>query len=500
MLTSGWINAALGFYEPAAAKRLGVPPSRVHHSALLGAVAHLREPPFSPPRIVPPPPPRTTPAAFAPPRFVPPPPSVTPAAVSNVPQVYADAAAGRAVSARTVGSTAAAEAGNSRTAIPNGSPADRPRPPGGAADSAAAVPAGPRGSALGEDQQLRAPPGDPRGPVSGAAPSGSSRRKGKGKRRKGAVGPARPGGAPTGTGGPPVGPVQAMWGASSRIIDSAAIAAGGIDAVRKAWGKTSEAGALYDVLQAFPTCTVAEVGLCCLDPALLQSWGYSPAALPPMGASPDALLLHPPASLNADNPDEGLLHAFASLQLRMGEDQPVRGESGGPAPFPSPHSSCFPSPVGVGQRVEVLEIKNVCPFVERTSLNRKGHVTRRYFVSSRGPSQTVATFWIPQLQLEMAASGAESALLVSRSLTQGMAVFRVRRDEAYLKDMMEVVALLYCQYVRKFVQPPVNMFMGLPVYERLLQRTLNLARHPERLQLPPFTQMAPNFDSQPFLR
>lgn len=35
----------------------------------------------------------------------------------------------------------------------------------------------------------------------------------------------------------------------------------GIDEVRKAWGKTSEAGAMYDVLNAFSSCTLAEVRL-----------------------------------------------------------------------------------------------------------------------------------------------------------------------------------------------------------------------------------------------
>lgn len=39
--------------------------------------------------------------------------------------------------------------------------------------------------------------------------------------------------------------------------------------------------------------------------------------------------------------------------------------------------------------VEVVEIKNVCPFFERAKVNRKGHITRTYFVSNKGPSQSV---------------------------------------------------------------------------------------------------------------
>lgn len=57
------------------------------------------------------------------------------------------------------------------------------------------------------------------------------------------------------------------------------------------------------------------------------------------------------------------------------------------------------------------------------------------------------------------------------------------RDEAYLKDMMEVISMLYCQYVIRGVQPPVNVFMGLPVYERLLQGTLGLARRAQRVHV-----------------
>lgn len=43
-LTTGQLNAALGFYEPAAARKLDVPPSFVGHRRLLAAHANLRLP------------------------------------------------------------------------------------------------------------------------------------------------------------------------------------------------------------------------------------------------------------------------------------------------------------------------------------------------------------------------------------------------------------------------------------------------------------------------
>ena len=52
------------------------------------------------------------------------------------------------------------------------------------------------------------------------------------------------------------------------------------------------------VAAAFPGSQLAEVGLCRLQEALLPpAWGFAPGSLPPIGASPDALIRHrlPPA-------------------------------------------------------------------------------------------------------------------------------------------------------------------------------------------------------------
>jgi len=46
LLTTGRLNAALGFYEPAAAKRLGIPRDRVNHNSLLSAAANLQMPAY----------------------------------------------------------------------------------------------------------------------------------------------------------------------------------------------------------------------------------------------------------------------------------------------------------------------------------------------------------------------------------------------------------------------------------------------------------------------
>ena len=48
VLTTGQLNAALGFYEPEAARTLGIPGNRVRHGALLGVYNNLRQPPYIP--------------------------------------------------------------------------------------------------------------------------------------------------------------------------------------------------------------------------------------------------------------------------------------------------------------------------------------------------------------------------------------------------------------------------------------------------------------------
>ena len=46
LLTTGKLNAALGFYEPAAAKRLNIPRDRVSHNAILSAISNLQLPAY----------------------------------------------------------------------------------------------------------------------------------------------------------------------------------------------------------------------------------------------------------------------------------------------------------------------------------------------------------------------------------------------------------------------------------------------------------------------
>jgi hypothetical protein len=47
---------------------------------------------------------------------------------------------------------------------------------------------------------------------------------------------------------------------------------------------------------------------------------------------------------------------------------------------------------------------------------------------------------VPQAQMHMVAAGTQSALIVSRSATRGVRVFRMWRDDEYLARMLALAA------------------------------------------------------------
>ncbi|MEW5319169.1 MAG: hypothetical protein WDW38_010336 [Sanguina aurantia] len=123
---------------------------------------------------------------------------------------------------------------------------------------------------------------------------------------------------------------------------------------------------------------------------------------------------------------------------------------------------------------EVVEIKNGCPFGERSA--RSGGRGDGFVINDRGPRDMVSAMWVPQLQLHMLASGCASGLLVSRSATKGVRVFRMYRDDPYLATMLSLVSRFHTSHVLQRKPPPVNMFSTDPTYIQFLYRTLQLAR------------------------
>lgn len=165
----------------------------------------------------------------------------------------------------------------------------------------------------------------------------------------------------------------------------------GLPSICCSWGSAQEAAALVQVAAAFPQSQLAEVGLCRLQQELLPpSWGFGPGSLPPIGASPDALIRHcmpgeaaglarapssladglaPASTCSAAGQSGGLAASpaagavgpwdidglLARLQLAGTEDGSSSGSSGGGGRMPPGGS--------VGNHlIEVVEVKNTCPF------------------------------------------------------------------------------------------------------------------------------------------
>ena len=57
------------------------------------------------------------------------------------------------------------------------------------------------------------------------------------------------------------------------------------------------------------------------------------------------------------------------------------------------------------------------------------------------------------VQMEMLATGVQSALLVSRSVTRGIHIFRMARDDAYLTAMLTFLSQLYVNHVLQASKP-----------------------------------------------
>jgi hypothetical protein len=83
--------------------------------------------------------------------------------------------------------------------------------------------------------------------------------------------------------------------------------------------------------------------------------------------------------------------------------------------------------------------------------------------------------YVPQLQLEMLASGLRSALFVSRSAENGTNVFRVPRDDAYCACMLQLISRFYVDFVLTKRVPPKNFFGGWAVWRCFCTKTGELS-------------------------
>ncbi|KAL4438693.1 hypothetical protein ABPG77_006297 [Micractinium sp. CCAP 211/92] len=474
VLTTGRVRAALGLYERTAAKKIGIPNGRVGHSDLLHAYHHLH---------------RT--------------------ARNGAGDAAIDAATAAAAAAHNAAAVLAFNASKLQAS--------------GAAEAARCGVAAAAAAACGSQQMSQDPVranaaggADQTAADSGSAPTGQSRHARRRLRKKQEQAAGRAAAAPAGQAQlPPAGSVSE----EQKLRKARALGSLGLSSICCSWGSAQEAAALVQVAAAFPHSQLAEVGLCRLQEELLPpSWGFGPGSLPPIGASPDALIRHRlpsgpagqagapsgcangEASASAGNAAAGGAGLAAStaaqavepwdidgllarLQLAGSEDttgsglSSVSSSGGGGAGSGGSGTSSSSVPISCskgGYLIEVVEVKNTCPFGHS---RRGGRLrTSEFAVADRGPRQAVPPEWVPQLQLHMLCAGTQTGLLVSRSATKGTRIFRMHRDDELLRRMLQVISRLWVHHVLPGRPPPANVFASWHVHHDMLRRIGEAAR------------------------
>jgi hypothetical protein len=231
---------------------------------------------------------------------------------------------------------------------------------------------------------------------------------------------------------------------------------------RMAWGSAQEATAVLTALNVFhhlqggskgPS-SVCEIGMCALEalpyPMMplrphyslqVQSW-LDEGSLPAIGASPDGLITH------ADG------------------------------------------------TTEVLEVKCHSPFVDASYDRRSAHGrvgSCALHLRDRGPASTLATWHLPQSFLHILCAGPSctGAVLVSLSATKGATLYRVKRDDEFIFQMLSWIRLFHVTFVlgrtispdgalgaeaASQPRPPEEgFFEGLPGYQPFLDSVLAMA-------------------------
>lgn len=301
-----------------------------------------------------------------------------------------------------------------------------------------------------------------------------------------------------------------IWGTPEEIKlkKARSLSGQGLEAVRCSWGKAQEGATLHVLTAAFPASRVGEVGLCMLEQSVLpKEWGFLKGELPPIGASPDGVITHPPGGPLSerslliepvDVPEEEEEEEETSSSEDACKDSSGSGLSKGEdllektfwtfcARLQEKVSSNLLNSVNneaatvvkeftelslgsdfIGLPIsEVIEVKNSCPF-DYNQHKRGGK--RRFILCDRGPRRQLDTLWIPQLQLHMLCTGTSSVLVASRSATRGVRLFRMRADPELQRLMLCVLRKLWTEHVVPRRIPPRDAFLNMPEHQAMLKR------------------------------
>jgi hypothetical protein len=436
-LTSGYLSAALGLFESSAAKRLKLNKNKISHGPLLNAYRHLSQHPYNP---------------------------STNENITDESALVHNARVTRAFNTR----------------MNNGSSSSGSGGGGGAGCVQISVE---RGSIQKEIETTENDPSD--------ATISAALRKKKRRRRKpntqqqqGTVATA----AATGAG---AGAVNTTFSLSIpedlKLKKARALGSQGLTAVRCAWGSAQEGTTLHvlGTCGVFPKSEIVEAGLFIMEESVLpKEWNFLSGELPPIGSSPDALAQHScffgealpryyKANSSSEKDDQEV--AAAQSEVKLLSNLTLKDSS----------SSKSAESKEKSHTLEVIEVKNTCPFDYSQQNNRNsnnnggagggrgggaGQRRRKFVICDRGPRNQLDVLWVPQLQLHMLCTQASSSLLVSRSATKGIRIFRVAADVEFQRLMLCVLRKLYKEHVIPQNIPGKDVFENMPEHGELLKR------------------------------
>ena len=212
--------------------------------------------------------------------------------------------------------------------------------------------------------------------------------------------------------------------------------------VAMAWGGVQEPTVVLAIINEFPNDTLEEVGCALLESSperIPKSWKIDIGDLPLIGASPDAMIIR-----------------------------------------------------ANGTR-EVVEIKNVCPIIDVkgqqkvTKGQQKGKQKNGSNFSYKGfdigtnktPPIQIPASHMPQIQMEMFCTDTRINNYVVASGFHGINMFRVERNDQYIKIMLELLRNLELEVVRKLPSTQIlesSFFDNEPRYERLRLLSIQLCQ------------------------
>lgn len=145
--------------------------------------------------------------------------------------------------------------------------------------------------------------------------------------------------------------------------------------------------------------------------------------------------------------------------------------------------------------LEVLEVKNHCPFVpaRRNNVNTSVKNKSSYRIREMPMKSSVPPVYIPQLMMEMMCLGDEcrSAVMCRQTATNGAMLVRLWRDDDWINEMIYWLERFANEYVNKDQQPPSNFFWFdenkhvSKRYQNFVERTKELSEEVELVKYIP---------------